>query len=547
MRPGALSGAVLLPGLLLSACAPGDLGETVQPVDWPVCDAEQLLGHVPDRDEVDAHRLGLQPVARYPFGTRRKWWGVELKLKIDEAGQVVCYRRFGSPFDDEQALDERQRAALASLRYEPFVRDGLPVVAIVGARIGEEELPPGQAPMPEAPLEDVRITLERGPCLGLCPAYKVEIDGDGRVVYEGRSAVDVQGRHEYRVPVQEVAQLIERARNDNLWSLRNRYAALITDHPSYTLTLDIGGQEHRIHDYVGRRVGMPAVVSEFEDQIDAVADTDMWIALSGEAVSRMQAAGFDFGSEAGSELLGRALARGGPVDEAAMVRLIELGVPVEGVLVNDGFGGPRGSLLELALRKGHPMVAEALIARGALEYRGRVDQARVDAAFRAAIDGGAFELVKRLWDVSATRPHPALYFDDVSDDVPNVVKRSPVTLLLSPPFAGEGRWEGLEIARWLIAQGCDPTASAADGTTLLHIAADADDAALVRDLLDRGVDASTPGRFGLPALASTKDEDIALMLLEAGTDLSAVPDLRRWAVENHWQRAVAWLDAQGHR
>ncbi|HEV8693032.1 MAG TPA: ankyrin repeat domain-containing protein, partial [Lysobacter sp.] len=104
-------------------------------------------------------------------------------------------------------------------------------------------------------------------------------------------------------------------------------------------------------------------------------------------------------------------------------------------------------------------------------------------------------------------------------------------------------WDGLQIAQWLAAQGCDLKAAAANGTTLLHIAAEAGDAASVRYLLAQGLDASTPGEYGLPALGSVTDEDVALILLEAGTDLSKLDDFARYAEGNHWLRVTAWLKA----
>jgi hypothetical protein len=70
---------------------------------------------------------------------------------------------------------------------------------------------------------------------------------------------------------------------------------------------------------------------------------------------------------------------------------------------------------------------------------------------------------------------------------------------------------------------------------------------MVRYLLDQGLTASTPGAYSLPALASSEDEDVAVMLLEAGTDLSKMEDggrrFRRYASYNHWGRVISWLDA----
>jgi hypothetical protein len=60
--------------------------------------------------------------------------------------------------------------------------------------------------------------------------------------------------------------------------------------------------------------------------------------------------------------------------------------------------------------------------------------------------------------------------------------------------------------------------------------------------------ASTPGQYGLPALGSAQDEDVAMTLLVAGTDFPRMDDaghqFRRYAEGNHWAR-VALLSAHG--
>jgi ankyrin repeat protein len=109
-----------------------------------------------------------------------------------------------------------------------------------------------------------------------------------------------------------------------------------------------------------------------------------------------------------------------------------------------------------------------------------------------------------------------------------------------------GQWDGLAIAQWLATLGCDIRSAGADGTTLLQIAAEAGDAKFVRYLLDQKIDPSTPGRYGLPALGSVEDEDVALILLEAGTDLSKMDEdgisFRRYAQGQHWSRVTRWLE-----
>ncbi len=334
-------------------------------------------------------------------------------------------------------------------------------------------------------------------------------------------------------------------RTDNLWSLRKEYRASITDNPTYEVTMELGDDRHSIEDYVGRAVGMPAVVTAFEDAIDEAAGSADWVTLSVKALEQLKREGFDFSSQQGRELLARAVAKDSSQNDEALVRLIALGAPVD-TRVHSGWTADReDSLIDVALTNGHEQLVEALLKLGVLLTDGRADQAKIDAAFQAAIAGGKLSLVIRVWD--ATELHPALTFSDAASDEESPTQQSPVTLLLRPPYRSGRKWEGKQIAEWLNRKGCSLSAHSANGGTLLHIAAAAEDIEFVRFLLNAGVDPSTPGRFGLPALGSVHDnEDISMLLLEAGTDVSSLSDkgnsFRNYAIGRHWQRVVAWLD-----
>lgn len=503
---------------LVSSCALAivAIAGPTHAADIPVCVPAQLLGLAPKADEVAAHRVFAVPTITHPYGAMNQTesWGLKVTMRIDETGSVQCYRLSNGWEDGIPVPLNKQRLALIDSmrqwRYRPFVRNDKPLVAIVIEDVAEEEAPRMRVALPSVPLEKVHIRLERTACFGSCPIYSVDVYGDGRVVYKGEEYVDVTGEHAYRIPQQRVAALVESLRAKDIWSLRKRYRALITDQPSYLLTLDFGDRSQQLTDYAGRMVGMPKSVSDFEDEIDEVSGATGWIHLGSQAVDHLKATGFDFSSPNGGELLRRALENGRSYDNAALLRIVD-----------------------------------ALIERGALETNGAPDQQKIDAAFAAAIAGGRLAPVQRIWSVGGSAPHPSLTFDDESDDK-SVRKRSPVTLLLKG-WRDDDDWEGLTVAKWLAAQGCDLKARDADGETLLHTVADAGDLEFVRYLLSEGVDPGAQGRYGLPALGSTDDEDIAMALLEAGTDVSLMRDkgqqFRRYADAQHWGRVIAWLDS----
>ena len=151
------------------------------------------------------------------------------------------------------------------------------MAAVVDERIDEQELPLHDLAMPIAPLGEITVTLQRTSCMGTCPAYAVQIHGDGHVVYVGWRHVETTGKREYRIQVPAIAQLVDDMRASNLWSLRDSYGADGSDLPSAAIEIRIGTQTHRIYDYMGTWVGMPRTVNDIEDEIDRVADTAQWI------------------------------------------------------------------------------------------------------------------------------------------------------------------------------------------------------------------------------------------------------------------------------
>lgn len=546
--------AIWLGLLLCAACsAQNERSATgVQAASKPrMCGKGELMGHVPDDRQIASHRQFTLPVIARPFGSRRDDWSMELTLLVDVDGRPVCFDAsdlFGRP----QVLDAERKAVLAATaawRYAPFVEDGQPVVAVVKETVSERESPERHMPLPDVPLEQVHVRLERTGCFGTCPAYAIDIHGDGRAVYTGGGFVDVEGRHEYRIPPERVAGLVRSLREKDIWSLRSSYVGGVTDNPTYLLAIGMAGEQHTIRDYVGGMAGMPAAVTEFEDEVDRAAESDAWINLGMPAVDRLVAEGFRFDAPAGGAMLGRAMANAAVHDDAAILRIMQLGaLGSASAMVPNRLGWPARSLLEEALDKRRQQVAERLIEAGALETDGRLDPGKLDAAFRAAIAAGTLQGVETVWNAGGGRIRPALTYDDPSEGDKGKHRRSSVILLLSHRYRGDA-WEGREIAEWLVAKGCDLKARASNGDTLLHRAAEAGDAGFVRYLLDKGLSPSAAGEFGLPPLGGVSNERVASMLLQAGTDLSMMDkdgfSFRRYAGENHWRSVVEWLDAHG--
>ena len=519
--------------------------------DIPVCSPKDLLGFVPERELVEKHRQFHPPTINYPFGTELNshGGGLRLTLMVNEFGEVTCYS-LADEVGQMPAMNEQRREVIKSIKkwhYAPFSKDGAAVTAIVTEIVAEQESPHTRTQVPDVPLEQVHIGLRRSGCYGRCPSYSVDLYGDGHAVYAGEYYVDVVGEHRYLLAPEAVGKLVKSLVAKDVWSLRDSYRSSVSDSSTFMVTIQLGDQTHSIEDYVGRSVGMPAVVTEFEKEIDEAADSESWIHLGHTAVARLKQEDFVFASDAGGALLRRAAANKYSHDDKAMLELIQLGAPVDTVTNEEEvFPREKRSLLELALQRQRAPLLDALIAKGALRTNGEPDQEKLDAAFRAAIEGADLEIAQKIWKAGGADTRPKLTFLDRDDQEKYPPQQSPVTLLLAHHDYEPKNWQALEITKWLEGLGCDVRAHGADGTTLLHIAAGAGDARFVRYLLDRGIDPSTPGRFGLPAVGSVRNEDVAMMLLEAGTNLSSMNDngnrFRDYAEYNHWARVVAWLD-----
>lgn len=121
--------------------------------------------------------------------------------------------------------------------------------------------------------DEVIITLERTVCFGACPDYKVTINGDGTVVFEGRNFVAIEGVQTAKISEEQVQNLVAEFYRAGFFSLRDRYEQQITDLPSQTTSITIDGKSKTIYRYGFE----PRQLAELENKIDEIAGTEKWI------------------------------------------------------------------------------------------------------------------------------------------------------------------------------------------------------------------------------------------------------------------------------
>jgi hypothetical protein len=137
-----------------------------------------------------------------------------------------------------------------------------------------------------------RLVLERDPCLGICPSYRLAIGSDGRVEYEGVGYLNPLGRATQRPAFRrdstrltpgDVAALMaafDRARS-TWWPNRYRPGRLTcpgagTDSPTLTIVREQSSRADTLELYYGCPYG-PARIHRLGTHIDSVVGVERWL------------------------------------------------------------------------------------------------------------------------------------------------------------------------------------------------------------------------------------------------------------------------------
>lgn len=159
-------------------------------------------------------------------------------------------------------LDDRRTVVLRkgkTVRFNIVLREPPP----------ESDCPskPKVPPFP-ADLALVNIDFERSSCLGACPAYTLNISGDGSVKYVGIINVPHIGSLSYTIPPAVVRKLTKLFYRKAFFSLCRDYSVSWTDLPGTSTSIEIGGTEWTVEDYGG--VG-PKQLKSLNASIDRLA------------------------------------------------------------------------------------------------------------------------------------------------------------------------------------------------------------------------------------------------------------------------------------
>lgn len=131
-------------------------------------------------------------------------------------------------------------------------------------------------------------SLERGPCRGSCPVYKVEVFGDGRVRFDGKQHVGTLGVKTGTTTTTAIQDFMRSVSASEFASADTSYVMgsakcgqYYTDLPMAALSIKVGGRMKTVQHDPGCQ-GAPKFLGILEFQLDTTARTASWIAGNGD-------------------------------------------------------------------------------------------------------------------------------------------------------------------------------------------------------------------------------------------------------------------------
>jgi ankyrin repeat protein len=481
-------------------------------------------------EDVPNHWNGTRRAVRVPR-TQNVFQSVKLTLIVDADGNVVAATPQEGPADAySQAVAEAKK-----WKYIPFEKEGRNVVAKITDYVRilpPEDLPRTHQEFPGThSMAGVVMTLSRSGCYGTCPAYSLEIRGDGTLIYEGKSFVVVTGEHRGHLSEEQVEVLVGAFRKADYFSLKDEYRYMVTDCPTYTTSIQMDRVKKSVTDYVGEELGMPEAVTELEQTIDQVAGTIKWINGNGETVTALEKEGWDFKSEEAAKTMARAALKG----SAEFVQdLLKEGVRDS---VEDESGN---SALAAAARAGDHKTLRMLIKAGV----GKNDTQTKTSALGAAALMGDLEMVRELIAYGGDPKGVArgeggsrtVLMEAAASGVPEVAE----TILAAHPDVNASDEKGRTAVRYvcegnnywdrkrqadrrqvihiLARAGADLDAQDEEGNTALHGAYYEN---VAKALIGEGADVNIRNNDGNTPLMANFSVEAAKLLVAAGADVHA--------------------------
>ena len=243
----------------------------------PLLCSAQPAEKVPDllpSNVVAEHRIGTRgPIyvsqRSYQEGLLKELPATELELVVGEDGTVL-FAKATSPV----LFSEFLLAAAKEWKYKPFMVDGRPATVRIRESIALQPFSAFRQTVGFPEIREwnsLRITLHRSGCYGYCASYRVEVRGDGSVLFQSLDFGDKGKVERGAISRKDLVKLIDKFRRADYFSLADGYISLVTDNPTYTTTISFDQHAKWLVNYVGGEIGMPYAVTELERAIDELS------------------------------------------------------------------------------------------------------------------------------------------------------------------------------------------------------------------------------------------------------------------------------------
>lgn len=479
--------------------------------------------------EADRHRIGdAWHYIRVDSAKAAEIYdGVEVEAIVDPAGSVISATG-GLPPNTKlpRRLVAQAERLVRALQYKPFMRHGRAVTAKVTEYV--QILPPELKPARHLAFphvkdwKSVKITLQRTECLTECPAYRVEVHGDGTVVYQGGSSVAFIGQHRGLVPRENVIELVRQFELVDYYSLRDEYRGGVADQVTRMTSIEIDGQRKQVTDYAGVETGMPVAVSDLEDTIDRLAGSERWTRGNAETLAALQAEHWDFKSDEAADTLAF-VARYGNAD--AVRDLVFAGTPT------NGSNTSQKTALAQAADRGDLAMLRAVLDAGAATNPDNLADAVAAAAGSGKVEaiavllsaGGNIksrdQMGRTVLETAAMSGSPAMV-EEVLKSHPdlNAIDGEGYTALMQVAiydFYQVTREDVQDVVHLLLQAGADPNVRDQQGDTALILCATFNKD-LVLPLVQAGADVNARNNQGQSAFDNAEDPDIKRILMQHG-------------------------------
>ena len=134
---------------------------------------------------------------------------------------------------------------------------------------------PTSATPTEITFSDLVITFERTACHGTCPIYKLTIEGNGTVIYEGKDFVQVKGRQTASLSPDQIQQLVSAFEQARFFTLPDYTDQDTTDSPSVITSITLNGKTKTVNHYYGDN-SAPQGLFDLESKIDEITNSKQW-------------------------------------------------------------------------------------------------------------------------------------------------------------------------------------------------------------------------------------------------------------------------------